>query len=127
MIYSLLSVGIGGAIGAILRYLISSLASSHGGAFFPYGTVLVNLAGSFCIGFLMAFFSLHTQLSPQTKLFLVTGCLGGLTTFSTFQYEWLTLFQSGMTASFFWYGGLQIAGGFLLCWLGTVLGSSWFS
>lgn len=122
MLYSLLCVCIGGAIGAVLRYTLSLYTAAHGGLYFPYGTIIVNLIGSFLIGLLMAYCNAHTQLPPQFKLFFITGCLGGLTTFSTFQYEWFQLFQSAAFTSFFFYGAIQIIGGFLLCWLGAVLG-----
>ena len=72
-----LFVALGGGIGAGLRYLLTELANLHGGVFFPYGTILANLIGSFCIGILFVFFSESSGLSPIVKLFFVTGILGG--------------------------------------------------
>ena len=90
-----LFVALGGGIGAALRYLLTELANLHGGVFFPYGTILANLIGSFCIGILFVFFSESSDLSPIVKLFFVTGILGGFTTFSTYNMELLTFVRTG--------------------------------
>ena len=90
-----LFVALGGGIGAGLRYLLTELANLHGGVFFPYGTILANLIGSFCIGILFVFFSESSGLSPIVKLFFVTGILGGFTTFSTYNMELLTFVRTG--------------------------------
>lgn len=67
---AIVSVAIGSGIGAVLRYGVTILANLHGGMEFSYGTILVNLIGSFCIGVLFVFFASHTELSPYVKLFL---------------------------------------------------------
>ena len=91
----LLYVGIGGFIGACLRYIISTNSSKLLGAEFPYGTLIVNIIGGLLIGFIMEL-SLTTDLiSPNLRLFLTTGIMGGLTTFSTFSYETISLFNDG--------------------------------
>lgn len=88
-------VGIGGFIGASLRYLISINSSKWFGNQLPYGTLIVNVVGGLLIGFIMEM-SLNTNyISPNMKLFLTTGIMGGLTTFSTFSYETITLFSAG--------------------------------
>ena len=92
-----LFVALGGGIGAGLRYLLTELANLHGGAFFPYGTVLANIIGSFCIGVFFVFFSESSNLPPVVKLFFVTGILGGFTTFSTFALESIGLIGRGET------------------------------
>lgn len=117
-----LAVAIGGGIGAALRYAVTLWANAHGGITFPYGTMIVNLAGSFCIGLLMMFFQSHVNMTPAVKLFAVTGILGGFTTFSTFNMEWLTLLRAGDAALAFGYGGGTIVGAFCCCWLGVVIG-----
>ena len=76
-----LLVALGGALGALTRYTVTLLAASFLGSSFPYGTLLVNGAGSFLIGLLAFFFTQHFP-SPLASAFLVTGFLGGLTTFS---------------------------------------------
>lgn len=122
MIANIAAVAIGGGIGAALRYLVTVVANMHGGIVFPYGTVLVNTIGSFVIGLLMMYFASHSGLSGTIKLFAITGILGGFTTFSTFNMELLTFIRSGDVAFAFLYGGLNVVGAFLCCWLGVVLG-----
>ncbi|MEQ8156261.1 MAG: fluoride efflux transporter CrcB [Clostridiaceae bacterium] len=91
----LLYVGIGGFIGACLRYVISSYSAKLFGTELPYGTLIVNVAGGILIGFIMEL-SLTTDLiSPDLRLLLTTGILGGLTTFSTFSYETVNLLNDG--------------------------------
>ena len=85
----------GGALGTGARYAISVWAARMIGAGFPYGTLLVNVVGSFLLGFLMQL-SLSTQIvGADARLILGTGILGGLTTYSTFNYETLTLLREG--------------------------------
>jgi len=88
----LLSVGIGGFIGAILRYSISNWVNTLSSSNFPYGTLTVNMIGSFFIGFLFLYFQ-QINLSPYQKFLLITGLLGALTTFSTFSLDTVLLMQ----------------------------------
>ena len=118
----LFAVMIGGALGSGLRYGITVLANMHGGITFPYGTIIVNLVGSFCIGILMMYFNSHSELAPAVKLFFITGILGGFTTFSTFNMELLTFIRSNAMGAGLLYGGINILGSFLLCWIGIVAG-----
>jgi CrcB protein len=85
-------VGIGGFIGAVLRYGISSFSIKYFGTSFPFGTLIVNVIGCFIIGFILNYSSFDIQ--PNIKLLIITGLLGALTTFSTFSYETLTFFDS---------------------------------
>ena len=121
-----LFVALGGGIGAGLRYLLTELANLHGGVFFPYGTILANLIGSFCIGILFVFFSESSDLSPIVKLFFVTGILGGFTTFSTYNMELLILVRTGDLMSAAAYFSLNVIGGFLCCWLGFAVGNAFW-
>ena len=84
MAQNILVIACGGGLGAALRFLVSFYANEHGGLLFPYGTAIVNIAGSFMIGLCAAYFSVHADLPPTIKLFAVTGILGGFTTFSTY-------------------------------------------
>jgi CrcB protein len=88
-------VCLGSALGGGARYLISQLALRLLGASFPFGTLCVNALGSFLIGFLMHIGLETTLISPTARLFLTTGVLGGLTTYSTFNYETLQLATEG--------------------------------
>ncbi len=108
-------VGIGGFIGAVLRYAISSKMISNT---IPWGTLLVNVIGGFLIGLIMQMCLTTDYISPNMKLFLTTGVLGGLTTFSTFSYETIGLFNSGD----FKNGILNICLNLFLCLGGVLLG-----
>ena len=88
----LLSVGIGGFMGAILRFSLSSWVGKATTSFFPWGTLTVNVLGSFLIGFLFLYFQ-QSSFSPTQKALLITGLLGALTTFSTFSLETVLLMQ----------------------------------
>ncbi len=87
-----LSIGAGAALGAWLRYGLSLwLNPLHNTV--PLGTLTANLLGGYVIGLALAFFATRPELSPQWRLFVVTGLLGGLTTFSTFSAEMVYLLQ----------------------------------
>jgi len=91
---NILYVGLGGFIGSILRYLVF-LSSNHLlGSNLPYSTIIVNIIGSFFIGFLYQFFNNHIFISESTKLLLTVGFLGGFTTFSTFSIDAFILYQN---------------------------------
>lgn len=90
-----LFVCLGGAVGSGLRYLIALVLPQLLGTGFPYATLTVNVLGSFMIGLLM-YLGLNTEsLSPLVRITLTTGLMGGLTTYSTFNYETLELFRQG--------------------------------
>lgn len=88
----LLSVGIGGFIGAILRFSISNWVGKTTTTAFPWGTLSVNVLGSFLIGFLFLYFQ-QSNLSATQKALFITGLLGALTTFSTFSLETVLLME----------------------------------
>ena len=88
----LLAVGAGGFLGAISRFFLSTGVQRFTGVAFPYGTLAVNVVGSFLIGFLFLYFE-HT-ISPNQKALLITGFLGALTTFSTFSLETVLMLQN---------------------------------
>ena len=94
-LFLVLIVGLGGFIGASLRYIISLNAVNLFGGNFPYGTFIVNVVGAFLIGFIMELSLDLTIISTNAKLFLTTGIMGGLTTFSTFSFETLGMISSG--------------------------------
>ena len=88
-------VGIGGFIGASIRYLISMQSSKLLNSSIPLGTLIVNVLGGFLIGVIMELSASTDFISPNLKLFLTTGIMGGLTTFSTFSYETISLITDG--------------------------------
>jgi fluoride exporter len=90
-----LLVTFGGAIGTLLRYLTSLLAAHWLGTDFPYGTLIVNLGGAFVIGLVQQLGLEAFVIPDNTRLFLTTGMMGGLTTYSTFSYETVRLMETG--------------------------------
>jgi CrcB protein len=90
--YMILAVAIGGALGSLARHFTISGAAGLWGQNFPYGTLIVNVIGSFVIGAIMETFALKFNPPPQEiRAFLVTGILGGFTTFSSFSFDVLKL------------------------------------
>lgn len=95
MIKSILLIGLGGGIGSIARYLCQKWFAENIQHPFPWGTFVVNILGCFLIGIFYALTEKTALLSPQTRLFLITGLCGGFTTFSTFAFENMSLLRSG--------------------------------
>jgi CrcB protein len=90
----ILAVGTGGFLGAISRFLLAAGVQKLTGSAFPYGTLTVNVLGSFIIGFLFLYF--EQTISPTQKALLMTGFLGALTTFSTFSLETVLMLQNSL-------------------------------
>ena len=93
MIKLLLLLG-GGALGTLLRYLISGIPHRYTDTVFPWGTLLVNVSGAFLIGLIWGVFE-ERGISPHIRTFIFIGILGGYTTFSTFALESMNLFKEG--------------------------------
>ncbi|MCK5854831.1 MAG: fluoride efflux transporter CrcB [Sulfurovaceae bacterium] len=113
----LLAVGIGGFLGATLRFTLSSFIQNSTHIIFPFGTLFVNILGSFFIGFLFLYFQ-EINLSAHQKALLITGLLGALTTFSTFSLETLLMIQESLWAKALSNIGLNV----VLCLVATYLG-----
>jgi CrcB protein len=113
-----LLIGVAGALGTLSRYLIGQWAREVLGTAFPYGTLIVNVAGCFLIA-LVSELALSTQMiSPTVRLTLMTGFLGGLTTYSSFNYETTNLLRERA-----WATGLANVGvTFALCFVAGLLG-----
>ena len=86
-------VGLGGFLGANTRYLLGGWISERWGVVFPYGTFVINVTGSFILGFFMAYASERTWVAPGARLMFAVGFVGAYTTFSTFEYESMRLLQ----------------------------------
>ncbi len=114
---NIIAIAVGAAIGANLRYSLSIWAAQRWGASFPYGTLIVNVIGSFAIGVVLVLATTRLNLSDPARLLIVTGLLGGFTTFSSLSFETYSLITNGswlaagiyVISSF----GLGIAGVFL--------------
>jgi CrcB protein len=88
-----LCVALGGALGSVARHAVGVMALRYLGAAFPWGTLTVNVAGSLVIGVIGGMMAAGTAVAPELRLFLVTGILGGFTTFSSFSLDTGALFQ----------------------------------
>ena len=86
-----LLIGIGGFLGTNARYLVGSWIAQRFGIYFPYGTLVINVSGSFILGFLTVLISERALPHPNWQLFFAVGFLGAYTTFSTFSFESLAL------------------------------------
>lgn len=91
-----LLVAAGGALGAMARYALSGWVSGTADGRFPYGTLAVNLIGSFIIGFFLTLALERFSWSPELRVFVTVGFLGAFTTFSTFSYETVELLRGGI-------------------------------
>ncbi len=87
------AVAAGGAIGATARYVVTVIATRLFGHEFPWGTAIVNVAGSFVMGMLITYMALKWSATQEARAFLATGVLGGFTTFSTFSLDVVTLWE----------------------------------
>ena len=120
---SYLWVGIGGAVGSMLRYWLSGLiAGTRTGEIFPLGTMVINITGSFVIGMLGSITQPEARLDPHWRTLatqlLMVGLCGGYTTFSSFSLQTLNLARDGQWL----YAGLNIVLSVILCLIGVWLG-----
>ncbi len=118
----LLAIAIGGAVGSVLRFLVSKFIQTKAGIDFPVGTLLVNLSSVFLIGFFFAFFVERLDLSPNLRALLITGLLGGYSTYSTLFYEAYYMLLNGEWLKALLYLLLSNGLGLLFVALGYGLG-----
>lgn len=114
---------LGGAAGAAIRYGVSGLAYRLGNGVFPWGTVAVNLIGSFAIGFLYHAFE-RAAIPVEWRVFVLIGLLGAFTTFSTYTLETFNLVRDGEITLAAFYAGLNNIVGLALVFLGFALSRS---
>ena len=113
-----LVVGIGGFLGVNARYLVANWIGMRYGTSFPYGTLVINVSGSFVIGLFLVVITERFIVHPNWRLFFVVGFLGAYTTFSTFSFESLALIKDG-----FWLLSLlNIVGSVVLSLMATLSG-----
>jgi CrcB protein len=114
------AVGVGAALGAWLRWLLG-LAFNAVLPALPLGTLAANLSGGLLIGAAVEFFGQRTGLAPEWRLLVITGFLGGLTTFSTFSAESVGLMQRGQWGWALGHAALHLTGSVLLTFAGIAL------
>jgi CrcB protein len=117
-----LLIALGGAIGTVLRYLTSVLAARWLGVDFPYGTLIVNLAGSFLIGLIHQLGTESLVIPDDARWFLTTGVLGGLTTYSAFSYETVRLVEAQAWMQAWANVAVTTVACLALCFLGIAAG-----
>jgi CrcB protein len=112
------SVAIGGALGCVSRYYLTAFIQQRAGPSFPVGTLLINITGSFLLGFIMRYALQSGVVSAETRMLLTSGFCGGYTTFSTYSYETAMMLDDGE------YGraALYVGSSVVLALAGTLLG-----
>ncbi|KPF41762.1 fluoride efflux transporter CrcB [Rhizobium sp. AAP43] len=118
--FNVLLVAFGGALGSVCRYLTGLAMTRLLGPAFPWGTLTVNVVGSFAIGFLAELFARKFDASMELRLLLIVGFLGGFTTFSSFSLDTLALVERGAALQ----GMAYIAGSLLLSFAAVFSGLS---
>lgn len=120
-----LSIAAGGALGALMRFWVANAVYAMLGRDFPYGTLVVNVAGSLVMGFLYVLLLERTSAGPELRALLLVGLLGAFTTFSTFSIETLNLIEQ--TA--YLRAVVNVVASVVACigaaWLGVVMGRAW--
>ena len=114
-----IAVAFGGALGTLFRLAVGECIMAKVESF-PYGTIVVNLVGCLIIGLILGLYMQRPDIPQWLRFFLVVGGLGAFTTFSTFAFEMLQLMMAESYVQALWYGGLQVIGGLILCWVGLV-------
>jgi fluoride exporter len=125
--YNLILVGAGGMLGSILRYVTSRSIDEKLNSVFPYGTLSVNIAGSFILGMLYAWLSVKAPENASLKLLIGTGFCGGFTTFSAFAFENVGLWNQKLVGPSLLYVFLTLIIGFSAVVAGLATGKAIFN
>jgi fluoride exporter len=115
-------IAVGGSAGAIARYVLGNYIGNRAGSLFPYGTMLINLSGSFVIGLVMTVIAEHADINRNVLYLVVIGFIGAYTTFSTFEFETLRLLQDGQLVAALTNVAASVVIGFAMVWLGVIAG-----
>ena len=124
---TVISIALGGALGAVGRYALSSQITHWSGPGFPWGILLVNIAGCFAMGVIAELGALTLNLSPEMRAFLTTGILGGFTTFSAFALDSAVMIERGDWMSTMVYVGASVLGSIAALFLGLAVARSFAS
>ncbi len=116
----LLYIAVGGALGAVARYLLSTWIYSRVEQIYPFGTFAVNMLGCFLLGLIFKLILEKSIMSSELRLMITVGIIGAFTAFSTFSLETLTLFRENNITTALLYVGASIVVGLLAVWLGVV-------
>ena len=120
-----LAVLAGAGLGGLARYAVGGWITEKLGWTFPFGTFAVNVSGCFLIGLLMTALTARPELSPNWRLFLIVGVLGGYTTFSTFEYEVWRSASDGQLWMSLAYLVASVVAGYVAVWLGSAIAARW--
>ena len=120
-LFGIVLVAVGGAIGSVSRYVLSTLVMRASGMLFPAGTFVVNLIGCVVFGVIAGAAEQRLPLTPDLRAFLLVGVLGGFTTFSSYAFESVALMQQGQLLSALVNIGGQVVLGLLGLWTGYVI------
>ncbi len=124
MFSSIVAISVGASLGAVSRWLLA-LGLNAVWATMPLGTLLANLVGAYLVGLATSYFEAQAGLPSELKLLVITGFLGGLTTFSTFSAEVVAILQAGSYVRAFFTIGLHLLGSLALTILGIAT-YTWF-
>lgn len=116
-----IAVALGASTGAWLRWILGLWLNRHA-SMFPWGTFAANMLGGYLIGLVLAVVSAHPEWPPFWRLLLITGFMGGLTTFSTFSAETIAFLEEGRFGMALGYAGMSLAGSLILTMLGMMTG-----
>ena len=121
MLPAIIAISLGAALGALSRWGLA-VGLNHAFPSLPPGTLLANLIGGYLVGLAVALFAQAPAVAPEWRLFVITGFLGGLTTFSTFSLDTYRLLEEGHTGQAGFNALGTLAAGLVAVWLGLKLG-----